>query len=170
MTLITDASAEASLLNTLELAGLATLIEGSPEPSARGLSCYKLAEGLEVEVARRPKTDGRYDIAEDQDIVRDLKTKFREQNFGIMISIERPSVTNDGKLFSMLAKDISQHNMDLHELFVKSEKWEPYTIGIGDGGNELGTGQASRLVGEMRAPNLELFCWTRHGDRCILSL
>jgi len=60
----------------------------------------------------------------------------------VLLSIERPGRTADGSYRSMSAKDISHINTAIDALFVVAQEKFPdiVTIGIGDGGNEIGMG------------------------------
>lgn len=62
-----------------------------------------------------------------------------EGNRGIthVISVERAGPARDGHTYNMRGKDIGNWNADLDRLFIGGH-WK--TIGIGDGGNELGMG------------------------------
>lgn len=55
-----------------------------------------------------------------------------------IISIERVGPNRDGIARNMLGEDITQYTAPLHKLFESDS--EQVTIGIGDGGNELGMG------------------------------
>ncbi|WP_170122201.1 glutamate cyclase domain-containing protein [Breoghania corrubedonensis] len=73
-------------------------------------------------------------------------------NVNTMISIERPSVTElDGGSYSMVAVDVAPFNPDLSPLLGSEDiGFAPFTIGIGDGGNELGTGGIQFMTSEGR--------------------
>jgi hypothetical protein len=72
-----------------------------------------------------------------------------------IISIERPSVTQyDGGLYSMLGLDVSPYNTDMSPVLGSGE-YRPFTIGIGDGGNELGTGGIQEKTANLRGPDLK---------------
>jgi D-glutamate cyclase len=60
-----------------------------------------------------------------------------------IISIERPGPSNDGIIRNMRGQDITAHTAPLHLLFNLPNIT---SIGIGDGGNELGMGKIPREV------------------------
>ena len=67
-----------------------------------------------------------------------------------IISIERIGMAADGVPRNMRGIDISSYNAPLHKLFYGAS-WT--TIGIGDGGNEIGMGSIYRTVREANIPN-----------------
>ncbi|KAL5268780.1 hypothetical protein ACHWQZ_G002586 [Mnemiopsis leidyi] len=72
---------------------------------------------------------------------------FAEVQFTHLIAIERPSPAADGKYYTMRARDISQNVGPMAEMFRQAERDpEITTIGIGDGGNELGMGKVGESV------------------------
>lgn len=60
----------------------------------------------------------------------------------LIISIERPGFTADGTYRNMRGVDISQHSAKLDYLVMH----HPRTIGIGDGGNEIGMGNLAEYI------------------------
>ncbi len=54
-----------------------------------------------------------------------------------IVAVERPGRAADGVCYSMRGEDLSVYTADLDRLFLKAER-SFKTIGIGDGGNELG--------------------------------
>ncbi|MEO9968885.1 MAG: glutamate cyclase domain-containing protein [Hyphomonadaceae bacterium] len=85
--------------------------------------------------------------------------KLGQMNVNTMISIERPSVTQlDGGAYSMVAVDVAPFNLDLSPLLgIKDSDFNPFTIGIGDGGNELGTGGIQFMTSEGRDHEMQPF-------------
>ena len=67
-----------------------------------------------------------------------------------VIAIERCGPRHDGRTYNARGFDISAVNAPLHELF-GAGPW--VTIGIGDGGNELGMGSLPRQLVEEHIPN-----------------
>ena len=63
-----------------------------------------------------------------------------------IISIERCGRSHDGKYYNMLKKDISDFTPPIDDLVLKSNV---LTIGIGDGGNEIGMGNVKTYVQEL---------------------
>ncbi len=74
------------------------------------------------------------DQTESQAIARALLNKL---NPSLIISIERPGIAADGKYYNMRREDITNHIARLDNLM---EWCQCPTIGIGDGGNEIGMG------------------------------
>lgn len=107
--------------------------------------------------------------------VLELVGKLQTANVGTMISIERPSVTQlDGGIYSMIGVDVAPYNPDLSPALGFFDKedfkegpapdFRPFTIGIGDGGNELGTGGIQFMTAEGRDHKLLPFV---HGGSVI---
>ena len=67
--------------------------------------------------------------------------------FSHLIAIERPSPASDGKYYTMSARDISDKVGGMAEIFRLAHA-DPCitTIGIGDGGNEVGMGKVKETV------------------------
>lgn len=60
----------------------------------------------------------------------------------LLISIERCGLTGDGRALNMRGLDISEHNAKIDHLFDQF----PLSIGIGDGGNEIGMGNLKAVI------------------------
>lgn len=60
----------------------------------------------------------------------------------LLVSIERCGPNRDGKYLNMRGQDISQYTAKLDTLF----HYHDVTIGIGDGGNEIGMGNAAAII------------------------
>ena len=60
----------------------------------------------------------------------------------LLISIERCGLTKDGTYLNMRDVDISPQTARLDHLFLQ----HPRTIGIGDGGNEIGMGNLAQFI------------------------
>ena len=58
------------------------------------------------------------------------------ENPSVVISIERAGLVGDGTFRNMHGTDISEYNAKIDHLFDQ----HPYSVGIGDGGNEIGMG------------------------------
>ena len=65
-----------------------------------------------------------------------------EHNPSALISIERCGVTDEGLYRNMKGDDISQFNAKLDYLFSD----HPASVGIGDGGNEIGMGNLASII------------------------
>jgi hypothetical protein len=71
-------------------------------------------------------------------------------NPGVIIAIERCSLTADGAYLNMRGLDISEWNAKVDHLF----SGHPATVGIGDGGNEIGMGNLiNEIPGVDSLPN-----------------
>ncbi len=64
------------------------------------------------------------------------------------VALERPGRASDGYYYNFRGKDISSFHMILDDFFIECGKKDIVTIGIGDGGNELGMGKVSEAVDE----------------------
>ena len=60
----------------------------------------------------------------------------------LLISIERCGLSKDGTYLNMRGVDISAHTARIDHLFFQ----HPSSIGIGDGGNEIGMGNVARFI------------------------
>lgn len=80
-----------------------------------------------------------------KDEVKSLKFAYKllkEHNPSIIISVERCGMTSTGKYLNMRGADISEYNAKIDYLFMEQEN----TIGIGDGGNEIGMGNLADKI------------------------
>jgi len=83
----------------------------------------------------------------------------------VLISIERCGLTDEGLYRNMHGQDISEFNARLDHLFMG----HPVTIGIGDGGNEIGMGNLASEIPKI--PTLvKKPCVTRTADLIISSV
>ncbi|MBO83065.1 MAG: hypothetical protein CL506_01720 [Actinobacteria bacterium] len=64
----------------------------------------------------------------------------------VVLSIERASLVKDGTYRNWKGQDISDYNAKLDYLFDQSQ----YSIGIGDGGNEIGMGNLSEQIKKIK--------------------
>jgi len=80
--------------------------------------------------------------------LRGFKINFAEKprvnQYSLLISVETPGRAKDGKYYSMNALEIEMPPFD--ELFFQARKLGVPTIGIGDGGNEIGMGNIAEIV------------------------
>lgn len=84
------------------------------------------------------------------------------------VAIERPGRSENGCYYNFAGKDISAFVSPVDDLFVHAKKNGIITIGIGDGGNELGMDQVSAKVDEHLACSPPISC--RVGaDYCICA-
>ena len=69
-----------------------------------------------------------------------------------LVAIERPGRNRDGDYLNMRGVSVAAWNAPLDELFLRhAKKPRPITIGIGDGGNEIGMGSALRRIARLDA-------------------
>jgi D-glutamate cyclase len=75
-----------------------------------------------------------------------------------LIALERVGPSRAGRCYSMRGRDITAHMAPAHRLFERNHDGPPTltTIGIGDGGNEIGMGKISPVVIGRNIPNGEL--------------
>ncbi len=66
---------------------------------------------------------------------------FWRENFDLLISVERPGRAIDGRYYSYRGEDVSPYTSPLDEFFLEGRRRGVPTIGIGDGGNEIGMGK-----------------------------
>ena len=87
------------------------------------------------------------DDAESHEVARDLLDRIEPT---ALIAIERCALTRRGTYLNMRGQDISAHTARLDHLF----RQHPHTVGIGDGGNEIGMGNlASHIPGIATLPD-----------------
>ena len=66
-----------------------------------------------------------------------------DSHFTHLIAIERPGPTQDGTFRTMHGRNISAFHRAVHSLYEADYVTGAVTIGVGDGGNEIGMGQIS---------------------------
>jgi hypothetical protein len=76
------------------------------------------------------------------------------------IAIERPGRASDGKYYNLRGKDISSHIAHLDHLFEESRERKITTIGVGDGGNELGMERVASGVERAGPSRIDIGCRT----------
>ena len=79
----------------------------------------------------------------------------KKEPFSHLVAIERPGRARDGRYYNMAGVDISDVIEPLDTLFLEAEARGITTIGIGDGGNEIGMGSLFQGVSRV----------VRHGNR-----
>jgi Domain of unknown function (DUF4392) len=87
-----------------------------------------------------------------------------------LIAIERVSPASDGKPHREHGWDMSRETAPLHLLFsdpAAKRRW--YTIGIGDGGNEIGMGSLPKEIIESGIPNGKVVAATTPVDSLIVA-
>jgi len=93
---------------------------------------------------------------EDQ-YIEDLFNKEEEMGIDALISIERLGKSTSGRYYTMRARDISEYTARIDRMFdyaLTHQEKEILTIGIGDGGNEIGMGNIIEKV-KQNIPNGE---------------
>ena len=85
-----------------------------------------------------------------------------------LVSIERAGRGRDGRYRNMLGVDITHETAPLDELFLEASRRGLTTIGIGDGGNEIGMGKVFAETLAMIANGSDIAC-TVATDFCIAA-
>ena len=83
-----------------------------------------------------------FPIADDDDCRQFASELLSRLEPSLLISIERLGLTKDGTYLNMRGVDISAHTARVDHLFLQ----HPHTIGIGDGGNEIGMGNLADVI------------------------
>lgn len=69
-----------------------------------------------------------------------------------LVAIERPGRNRDGDYLNMRGHSVAGWNAPIDELFVcRGDRKRPVTVGIGDGGNEIGMGAARARIARLDA-------------------
>ena len=96
------------------------------------------------------------DDAASHEVARDLLDRIEPT---ALIAIERCALTHSGTYLNMRGQDISAHTARLDHLF----RQHPHSVGIGDGGNEIGMGNlAPRIPGVAALPDDPAVTRTTH--------
>ena len=86
-----------------------------------------------------------------------------------LIALERVGPSRAGRCYSMRGRDITDHMAPAHRLFEKERGHTALTtIGIGDGGNEIGMGKIPSDVIGRNIPNGELIACRVPTDHLIV--
>ena len=83
-----------------------------------------------------------FPITDDESSQKFASELLSELDPSLLISIERCSLTGEGTYLNMRGLDITPHTARLDHLFLQ----HPHTIGIGDGGNEIGMGNLAQVI------------------------
>jgi len=75
-----------------------------------------------------------------------------------LIAVERVGRAADGRYYNMRGTDITGHTAPLDELFLEARRAGLSTIGIGDGGNEIGMGRVADQVRARVAAGSRIAC------------
>lgn len=84
-----------------------------------------------------------------------------------LLAIERVGPNQDGRCYTMRGRDITDVMSPAHRLFEGERSFT--TIGVGDGGNEIGMGKIPRDVIARNIPNGELVACRTATDHCIVA-
>jgi len=141
------------------------------EASVRVATESRCAEVVRLALAAaKPEHDIPVDVIPDADataMINGLASRYQDQ-YGVThaIAIERLGPGRDGRTRDMAGRDISDFTAPLHELFGAGD-W--VSIGIGDGGNELGMGSLTREAVSRAVPRGELIHCVVPCDHLIVS-
>jgi hypothetical protein len=64
-----------------------------------------------------------------------------------LVAVERLGRAEDGRYYNMRGEDVSAHTEPVDQLFLDAAQTGIPTVGIGDGGNEIGMGRVAAAVG-----------------------
>lgn len=84
------------------------------------------------------------------------------------IALERPGLAVDGYYHNTAGEIISEYVAPFDRMFLDCHKAGVVTIGIGDGGNELGMGNVAQAVGSFLSPDRPYAC-VIPSDFCICA-
>jgi hypothetical protein len=85
-----------------------------------------------------------------------------------LVAIERPGRNRDGDYLNMRGDSVAGWNAPIDELFVIRGKGRPVTVGIGDGGNEIGMGAARAKIARLDALRARL-ATVVHTDHLVVA-
>lgn len=97
----------------------------------------------------------------------DFKEIIRE-NTTHFIALERPGIAADGLHHNFRGLVISDYVASIDEVFMKASSLGIVTVGIGDGGNELGMGGVSKKVDSCISPSRDYSCKIK-ADYCVCA-
>jgi hypothetical protein len=87
-----------------------------------------------------------------------------------LLAIERVGPAADNRCRTMRGIDITEHVSAAHEMFETEDRWETVaTIGIGDGGNEIGMGKVPHETIVKNIPNGDLIHCRVATDHLIVA-
>lgn len=97
-----------------------------------------------------------------------------------LLCIERPGQAADGRYYNMRHEDISSSVADLDALVQLARDAGVPTVGVGDGGNEIGMGNIADIIGALDIRPAQTCCdelivadvsnWAAYGLACFWSL
>lgn len=132
-----------------------------------GFNNFLLTDSYSENVVKASSTNGKIVIENSHE---EFLDKHDENDIAFIISCERPGRSLKTKDYrTMKAKNISNQNSNLDLLFPgENEKKNYLTIGIGDGGNECGTGNINKEV-QKKIQYGDQICTDRFCDILIMS-
>jgi hypothetical protein len=132
-----------------------------------GFNNFILTDSYSENVVKASSTSGKIVIENSHE---EFLDKHKENDIGFIISCERPGRSLKTKDYrTMRAKNISNQNSNLDLLFPGENGKKNYlTIGIGDGGNECGTGNIYKEV-QNKIQFGDQICTDRFCDILIMS-
>jgi len=118
-----------------------------------------------------------HEIKIDEDGRKQAQEAINQHQPALIISIERPGQSNDGRYYNMRGVDISKHCAD-YDSFLTLASCP--TIAIGDGGNEIGMGNITEALQQLDIRSATTGCdellladisnWAAHGLVALLSV
>jgi hypothetical protein len=163
--LVTDGFCARALEAGLEACGLqkAVPLIALPSPAlAREADYWK-------EFAEQPGLDWANTIWTDQSHQQKSSNQFlRSGPFSHLIALERSGPNYDNRCLSMRGLDITEKMSPAHLLFEAAARENITTIGIGDGGNEIGMGKISREIIGRNIPKGDLVACRVPTDHLIV--
>jgi len=132
-----------------------------------GFNNFLLTDSYSENVVKASSTNGKIVIENSHE---EFLDKHDENDIAFIISCERPGRSLKTKDYrTMKAKNISNQNSNLDLLFPGENGKKNYlTIGIGDGGNECGTGNINKEV-QKKIQYGDQICTDRFCDILIMS-
>ena len=132
-----------------------------------GFNNFLLTDSYSENVVKASSTNGKIVIVNSHE---EFLDKHDENDIAFIISCERPGRSLKTKDYrTMKAKNISNQNSNLDLLFPGENGKKNYlTIGIGDGGNECGTGNINKEV-QKKIQYGDQICTDRFCDILIMS-
>ena len=91
-------------------------------------------------------------------VIRYRKGILKRLNPSHLVSIERVGRASNGKYYNMRGVDISATTAPIDEMFIEAGKKDITTIGIGDGGNEIGMGKVLEDVNHAIPNGKQIAC------------
>ena len=109
-----------------------------------GAFCFRSEEERGAKIVEFP-------IMDDEESSAEAKRLLEEDKPSVLITIERPGLTVGGRYRNSAGRDITPYTARLDHLFYN----HPASVGIGDGGNEIGMGVLYEVI--LRIPTLAPF-------------